>query len=384
MENQTRLVPHQTIAMLNSTSASTIMLNLSSTSSLPPSAESGDATLSSFYIAKYVLYGIILTLSIVGNTAVIHIIRTRRRIRRTSYILLVLNLAICDAITPTLSIPFDLGYEEFDHRWIFGRAMCKLLWPFQTLFSTSSALTLTMICYDRYRAVVHPFKALRVTKTHIKRCIFAIHLLSCVFTIPYIVVLRLEGDECNENWPSPVLDHRRAYTLALFLIQYGIPLVLMVALHSMALKTLCGQYSDDNLPRGRSKSVISRESSTYSNASLTSMRSTKRQRAHKREQNIRVTKMFVLVVAVFALSMFPNQVLWLWVDFGRGADNEHFALISVVCRLFTYTNSVLNPIIYGFFSREFRCPEAKLKRPSRNKNIRLANRQSFEMRNGTK
>lgn len=354
MENQTRIELHQATTKFNWTSTNTLA---------PPT----DLASTNFEIAKHVLYGIILVLSIVGNTTVIHIIRTRRSIRKTSYILLVFNLAICDVITPTLSIPFDWAYEDFGHKWIFGKVLCPVLWPLQTLFSTSSVLTLTMICYDRYRAVVHPFKARRVTKTHIKRCIFAIHLISLIFMVPYAVVLRQEGDECNEKWPTPVSNYRKAYTLALFLVQYGIPLVLMVALHSLALKTLFGHSTEDDLLRNPSKSAIS-NASILSSTSTISLQSIKRLYLTK-EQNIRVTKMFVLVVTVFALSMFPNQVLWLWVDFGHGADNEHFLLISVVCRLFTYSNSVLNPVIYGFFSREFRSGKETLKRPVRREKV---------------
>ena len=288
--------------------------------SAPPTTISVGGTITAhFHIPKYVLYVVILTLSILGNAAVVYIIlQSRRRIRKTSYVLFVLNLAICDAITPTISIPIDWVFEEYDYRWTLGAILCKLLWPLQTMFSTSSALTLAMICYDRYRAVVHPFKARRVTKTHIKHCIFVIHFTSCIFTMPYAVVLDLEGHDCNERWPSPVASYRRAYTLILFLVQYGIPLTLMVTLHSLALKTLCGQ------------SRHLREGSTHSNASESISSLQFRISARKKEQNIHVTKMFVVIVMVFALSMFPNQVLWLWVDFGNGGENDYFAIISAV------------------------------------------------------
>lgn len=350
--------------------------NWSSTSTQAPiSVATGAAIIAQFQIPKYVLYGVILTLSIVGNVAVVHIIQTRRSIRKTSYVLLVLNLAICDAITPTISIPIDWVFEEYDNRWNLGAVLCKLLWPLQTLFSTSSALTLTMICYDRFRAVVHPFKARLVTKTHIKLCIFAIHLTSCVFTIPYAVVLRLQGDDCHEQWPSPISTYRKAYTLILFLVQYGIPLILMVSLHSLALMTLRGQSNDTELLR--EGSTRSRSRSTLSNASQTSLQF--KIAARKKEQNVRVAKIFVMVVMVFTLSMFPNQVLWLWVDFGNGAENEYFAIISAVCRLFTYSNSILNPIIYGFYSREFRPVKTKLRSNTGLTDSKLGTRTGFNL-----
>ena len=37
-----------------------------------------------------------------------------------------------------------------------------------------------------------------------------------------------------------------------------------------------------------------------------------------KEQNAHLAKMFVIVVVVFAISMLPNQILWLWVDFENG------------------------------------------------------------------
>lgn len=343
MENQTSLQPtlrsNETIVRSNWTSVS----------ASPTTIFVGETITAQFQIPKLVLYGVILTLSILGNAAVVYIIlQSRRRIRKTSYVLLVLNLAICDAITPIISIPIDWVFEEYDYRWTLGAVLCKLLWPLQTMFSTSSALTLAMICFDRYRAVVHPFKARRVTKTHIKHCIFAIHFTSCIFVIPYVVVLDLKGDDCDEHWPSPVTSYRKVYTLILFLVQYGIPLTLMVTLHSLALRTLCGQ----------SKHL--REGSTHSKASESISSMQFRISARKKMQNIHVTKMFVMIVMVFALSMFPNQVLWLWVDFGNGGKNEYFVIISAVCRLFTYSNSVLNPVIYGFYSRELRSSKAKL------------------------
>lgn len=348
MENQASL--QQT---LQSNETINLGSNWTSVRASPTTIFVGAEITAQFQIPKRVLYGLILTLSIFGNAAVAYIIlHSRRRIRKTSYVLLVLNLAICDAITPTISIPIDWVFEEYDHRWTLGAVSCKLLWPLQTMFSTSSALTLAMICYDRYRAVVHPFKARRVTKTHIKRCIVMIHFTSCIFVIPYVVVLDLKGDDCNENWPSPVTSYRKAYTLILFLVQYGIPLILMVTLHSLALKTLYGQ--SQHFGGGN----------THSNASESISSTQFRISVRKKMQNIHVTKMFVVIVMVFALSMFPNQVLWLWVDFRNGGENEYFAIISAVCRLFTYSNSVLNPIIYGFYSRDLHSRKSKLTSPT--------------------
>ena len=72
------------------------------------------------------------------------------------------------------------------------------------------------------------------------------------------------------------------------------------------------------------------------------------------EQNLRATKMFIGVVVVFAIFMFPNQIAWLWADFGGGHQAPHFNQATIICWLFTYTNSVCNWIIYAFLNKEFR------------------------------
>ena len=70
--------------------------------------------------------------------------------------------------------------------------------------------------------------------------------------------------------------------------------------------------------------------------------------------NAKATKMFIVVVVVFAIFMFPNQVVWLWADFGGGINDPDFTKISIVCWLFTYTNCVVNPIIFAIFNKDFR------------------------------
>jgi len=64
--------------------------------------------------------------------------------------------------------------------------------------------------------------------------------------------------------------------------------------------------------------------------------------------------MFIVVVVVFAIFMFPNQVVWLWADFGGGINSPNFTKLSIICWLFTYTNCVVNPVIFGVFSKDFR------------------------------
>ena len=316
-------------------------------------SEAFDLEYLEFRITKISLYILIFILSCIGNSLVAIVI-IRAKGTWTSANVLILNLALCDLILPTLSIPFDLALEEVNYIWPFGSGMCKVLWPFQTAFSTSSSLTLVAISLDRYRTIGKPLSR-RVSTGKILVFSSIIHVISISLCIPYFITLSYNKAEgyCVEIWSN--FSHRQAYTIFLFLCQYALPLVTMCVAYLLIYRSL--RLNTSRLFSADRKSQR-RPNSSRSSTNMDDME------FKRKEQNIRLAKMFVVVVVVFAISMFPNQVLWLWVDFGNGAENKFFHYISVVCRLFTYANSVLNPFIYALKSREFRSGFARIGRQS--------------------
>lgn len=306
-----------------------------------------------FRITKISLYILIFILSCIGNSLVAIVI-IRAKGTWTSANVLILNLAVCDLMLPTLSIPFDLALEEVNYIWPFGSGMCKVLWPFQTAFSTSSSLTLVAISLDRYRTIGKPLSR-RVSTGKIFVFSSIIHVISISLCIPYFIALGYNEAEgyCVESWSN--FSHRQAYTIVLFLCQYALPLFTMCVAYFLIYRSL--RLNMSRLFSADRKSQHRRNSSR-SSTNMDDME------FKRKEQNIRLAKMFVFVVVVFAMSMFPNQVLWLWVDFGNGAENKFFHYMSVMCRLFTYANSVLNPFIYALKSKEFRSGFARIGRQS--------------------
>lgn len=299
---------------------------------------------------KIFFYFFILICSTTGNFMATFVICTSRKMRTPSYAL-ILNLSICDLVTPLVSIPFDFAMEENNYIWIYGSFMCKFLWPCSTFSSTSAALTLAAISLDRYRLIMHPFKT-KLSSKHIKLIIFAIHLVSLLFVLPYVNALKLQDEYCNESWPKG-FPYRKAYTIALFLIQYSVPLVFMVVMYAMAVKNL--RLSTHKMRKNSIRSYS--EQRKISRSESDTSKKTKILKAAKSfwtTPNAKATKMFIVVVAVFAIFMFPNQILWMWLDLGQNASHPYLNLIKVVCWLFTYTNSVVNPFIYCLYCKDFR------------------------------
>lgn len=325
-----------------------------------PDEAQGEST--GFKITKICFYFLILSASTFGNSMVAHIINNTRKMRTASNFL-VLNLAICDLVTPLISIVFDFVLEENNYEWIYGGAMCKVLWPAQTYFTCASSLTLAAISLDRYRIIMHPFK-IRLSMRQICILICLVHVFSLVAVTPYGYVLALTNGSCEENWPK--FTYRQAYTFFLFLVQYGLPLIFMIVMYTLAVRALCNTSA-----RTRANSISANSARFIVKKLKSDVKKRKTQRVLRSNSvfkrlgvlrtrsiwstpNAKATKMFMVVVVVFAIFMFPNQVVWLWADFGGGINSPNFTKLSIICWLFTYTNCVVNPVIFGVFSKDFR------------------------------
>jgi len=307
-----------------------------------------------FRITKITLYVVIFVLSCLGNSLVIIVIIGVKEMR-TPPNLLILNLALCDLITAAVGIPLALAIEELGNKWPFGKAMCKMLSPFVTMFSTSSSLTLAAISLDRYRALTRPLVE-RVPTATVIMFALAIHIFSLGLCIPYSIVLVYNDAEksCNEHWSS--LGHRQVYTVALFLFQFALPLITMSMAYLLIYRSL-----RSNALRLFSRMSMRKQRRPAPSIASTSGKETAELKL-RREQNIHLARMFVIVVVIFAISMSPNQYFWLWMDFGNATANKFRHDIAVVCSLFTYANSVLNPFIYALKSKEFRSGFARIGR----------------------
>ena len=325
--------------------------------------ETNSAESLGFKVTKIVFYFLILTFSLVGNCLLVYIICFTKNLRRRASSLLILNLALCDAFTPLFSIPFDFALEENGYIWPYGGFLCHVIWPAATLTATCSSLTLAAISLDRYRLLLHPFKP-SLTYKQIKLIIVIIFMISLIVVSPYASVLHFEGSTCDEKWPKET--YRKAYTVVLFFVQYAFPLVFMTTMYSLALVSLHSiagktwrmrsfELKKEKKNEGeRAKGELQKRRNRFTR------RASSRLSFHVEKTNIRATKMFIAIVVIFAIFMLPNQIVWLWSDFGGGQEHPGLNQARIICWLFTYTNSVFNPIIFTIFNRDFRSGVLKI------------------------
>lgn len=351
-------------------------------------------------IASNIINISIFIISVIGNLFVILTVYSNKRLRTTlNY--LVVNLSICDIMIVTFTIPFSMILQRYQEEgYIFGAFGCRVISPLATLSSNAAVFALLCITIERYIAIVHPLKWTS-QKNHALKFIISTYVYSLVTVIPFGYYLELEVSSdglsrCNEKWS---IKASKAYTILLFLLQYGIPLPLMIGIYTKAWFEIKTQndhtikvseeqrksrgmsVADDNqtnptrngISRKVRESITSegsyREEMTYMcftnclfcfNPNLVrtflgnhdSVDTSSYIANKRRRQTIRTFIMFLLIVVIFAVCSLPNQIAWLWMSFF--AESATLISLMPIFYMLHYSNCVLNPLIYGGLNRTFR------------------------------
>lgn len=136
------------------------MSNFNNTTSPPPSPTTnpnGTQHLPSYLAVwrsnemayyKYGIFGLIILISLIGNTIVVITISMTDRLKKvTNYFLF--NLAIANLLVTATCMPIHLA-SWFDHTVMLGQLTCKAMPFLQGTSVCCSIYTLTMMAIDRY------------------------------------------------------------------------------------------------------------------------------------------------------------------------------------------------------------------------------------------
>ncbi|XP_031561454.1 galanin receptor type 1-like [Actinia tenebrosa] len=286
-----------------------------------------------------VVYVIIFILGMLGNTAMIFLLK-RKRQRRSPSNLLLLHVVISEMSVLLMNIPFDMVLIIVNQEWVFGGLMCKVLWPLQTLTLGSFVWILTLLSYHRYRGIVFPLMK-KLSTNAVSYLIMIVWFSSLVVVVPYSSFLEYQNGECIETWDIAV---RKSYTLIFFAFQYAFPLLITIYCYAkIAVVVRRGQHR------------VKRHISGSSQAGL----------RHK-SRGLSAIRTAVLFMATFAVCMLPHQVIWLWLEFGEHTHSVKNLLSFAY--IFTFTSSFMNPLVYIFSTpsvrKEFKRKARAFKRGS--------------------
>lgn len=184
------------------------------------------------------LHLLAMMISLLGNSAVIWIVRKNCRMRTLTHYLMI-NMAVADLLITIFHMPYKLQIQLTNRDAVViggtvGLLICKLVGYTQDVSIACSVLSLMSIAIDRFMAIVFPFKG--ITLLQRTRCvIISLWLVSFLVCSPLLYADRMEEYQgafyCYEEW-SPLFDPLTGgqnYTIVQFALFYALPLFVITA-----------------------------------------------------------------------------------------------------------------------------------------------------------
>lgn len=178
----------------------------------------------------------------------------------------------------------------------------------------------------RYLAIRYPLHSRELrTPRNALAAIGLIWGLSLLFSGPYLSYYRQSRlanlTVCHPTWTAP---RRRAMDLCTLVFSYLLPLLVLGLTYARTLRHLWRAVAPG--------------------APGSCARRAKR----------KVTRMIVIVAALFCLCWLPHHALILCVWFGRFPLTRATYALRILSHLVSYANSCVNPIVYALVSKHFR------------------------------
>ena len=274
-----------------------------------------------FYIATFVI-------GLIGNLLVLIVIAAKRA-KKTVNDLFIMNLAVSD-LTLIFFLPVHI-YGMF-HTIPVNAFFCHFIRPLMTVSFFVSIYTLTSMAVHRCHVILNPFEQ-EIRQKSAVLWITLLWILSFTNVLPLMIVTIPDAPtECLENWPS--IDHRRAYTVALFILQYVLPLLIIAIAYVKIGLDLNRSYFRRSVRNARITHSLENQA--------------------RRRENFKVTKTLAIIVMIFAVCMLPSQVAWILLDFGNEKQQNMAMVIFKFSLVLTVFHSCLNPLVYGSITKQFR------------------------------
>lgn len=274
-----------------------------------------------------VIVSFVCAAGIAGNLLVLIVVKRKPSMRSTTNYLLA-NLATADLLSLLGIVPV-ISQLYFDHpRGEVGRYLCMFLTAgnLSIVALITSVLTLTILAFERYMALVKPMQTKRLTLDTVHYAIVFTWIVATGFAMPYFVrTTRGENDigmVCLQKWKS---HNEQLIFMAFFFILLVIPYSMIVYCYSAIIRgiyfsrTICPMEVAGSAADARSKRRIV-------------------------EVLLMVTVMFTFCVGSFGVVNLLREIQVI------DSENKWFAVTAS----FLFVNSSCNPIIYAYRSSNYK------------------------------
>ncbi|EEC11219.1 conserved hypothetical protein, partial [Ixodes scapularis] len=269
-----------------------------------------------------------------GNLLVVVVVVVHRRMRTITNFFLT-NLAVADLCVGLFCVYQNLSIYLMDE-WPLGDFLCRMYFFVQALSYTASVGILTVICVERYIAIVHPMWSKHViTIRRLRIVVLSVWLVSAGFCSPRLVMCGT-AEVPSHSDPSRTVHicimrrfmyDSRLYDVLNFVVCFFIPLAIMAVMYSIIGLQLW------------------RSSHYQQQAAATVLRA--------RRKVVRLLVAVVLGFAVCNLPFHARKFYQYWSSRYEGASKSAVSL-TILTTLILYMNSFINPILYAFLSDNFR------------------------------
>ena len=329
-------------------------------------------------VAYAVIMATILATAIFGNMLILLAVYRTSTLKRTTAVMLVVNLASVDVLVSLFIVPFVISVAV-KSTWTLPAFVCAATGFLNAFLTASQLLALFHISVNRYIAVAFPHSyETRCTRKFTVGMIAAGWVYSLIWTlIPFFGWGKIGFDNgslyCNILWSRK----HRGYAIALQTMCYIVPGLLAFMFYvgvyrkvrsrsRTFLKSFASTYtlnsvqgasrgSKDDLAELSSDRAVSshRESVSASKSDLCDTDSANVKLSKKRKaMGMRVTRSLLAVGFCFALCWLPRGVANLWAVFiSRKAVPRVLEFVSTA---FIFANSAVNPVLYAALHQEFR------------------------------
>ncbi|XP_067087499.1 5-hydroxytryptamine (serotonin) receptor 1A a [Osmerus mordax] len=187
----------------------------------------------SYQVITSMLLGALILCSIFGNACVVAAIALERSLQNVANYLIG-SLAVTDLMVSVLVLPMAALYQVLN-KWTLGQEICDIFISLDVLCCTSSILHLCAIALDRYWAITDPIDY--VNKRTPRRAALLISLTWLIgfsISIPPMLGWRKAEDRANPD--ACTISQDPGYTIYSTFGAFYIPLILMLVLYGRIFK----------------------------------------------------------------------------------------------------------------------------------------------------
>ncbi|XP_059613161.1 gonadotropin-releasing hormone receptor [Phlebotomus argentipes] len=295
---------------------------------------------SSSSLVKFLVLSAMGVVAIVGNLATIWSIRKSRALRRaalhncTSIYHLITHLSIADLLVSCFCIVGEAAWS-YTVQWRSTDFMCRSVKYFQMFSLYLSTYVLLLIGIDRWMAVKHPMKSFHLD---IRWRIVSVYIISLIFSLPQFFIFSVQRGPFVEDFHQCVTHgaydafwQEQLYTTLTLVLMFVIPLVILVGTYLASFREI-----------SQNEQLFTSAPNTVLNASLY-----KRQKMLHRAK-MKSFRMSVIIILAFLICWTPYYAMMLIFIFLNPDEKLEEDLQSAIF-FFGMSNSLVNPLIYGFF-----------------------------------